>query len=324
MRPTIKVSHNYYKVHSHHIQLGNVETCLKPSGSRADKIELVCEVDWPLPAGTSCLTRCKEGFLFKPSATEELFEFGPTIQCKCRKSESSCRLNRIRGRCTEDPSYGPTTVAPEKCWYIKPAFPEEYELAGPCVFPLNHQQQCRIKCGDKGFGFAECRCRDMVKALEIGGINIGSISGGGGGAASVSIGGGSDPEPTSVTMTTIDPHDSTQFDGIASCDFILPKMCQTGDYQDTLKPTDQSSISTSGCKGVTVSGDISVNCGGLTQHVGPNSKCKAICVDDPLEEEHEAFCRCDLHTGCHWELKQAERCAQLGLWISFFLNKTYF
>ena len=157
----------------------------------------------------------------------------------------------------------------------------------------------------------------MLKALEIGGIDVGSI---GGGAASVSIG-GSDPEPTGISMTTLDPHDSTQFDGIASCDFILPKLCQTGDGQD-LTPTDATGISTGGCQGVTVSNDISVNCGGLTQHVGPNSKCKAICVNDPLEEEHEAFCRCDPLTGCHWELKQGD-CAELGNGFSISLINSY-
>ena len=210
-------------------------------------------------------------------------------------------MNRIRGRCTQDPSYGPTTVAPEKCWFIKPAFPDDYELAGPCVFPLNHEQQCRIKCGDKGFGFAQCQCRHMLKSLEIGG----GIDFSGGIDFGIDIG---DSEPTLAPMTTLDPHDSTQFDGIASCDFILPKLCQTGPA-----PTESTGgvSMLSGCRGQTENVEIRINCGGLTQQVGPNSKCPATCLNDPLEEEHEAFCRCNKNTGCHWELKAEGRCQEL-------------
>ena len=71
--------------------------------------------------------------------SEELFQFGPTIECRCKKGDS-CSTNRIRGKCARDPDYGPTTVAPEKCWFIKPSLPDGFELAGPCVFPLNHNQ----------------------------------------------------------------------------------------------------------------------------------------------------------------------------------------
>ena len=81
----------------------------------------------------------QEGYLFKPAMSEELFQFGPTIECRCKKGDS-CSTNRIRGKCARDPDYGPTTVAPEKCWFIKPSLPDGFELAGPCVFPLNHNQ----------------------------------------------------------------------------------------------------------------------------------------------------------------------------------------
>ena len=52
----------------------------------------------------------------------------------------------------------------------------------------------------------------MLKSLEIGGgISFG-------GDAGIDIGGFDidTPEPTAQTMTTLDPHDATQFDGIGT------------------------------------------------------------------------------------------------------------
>ena len=104
-------------------------------------------------------------------------------ECRCKKG-NSCSTNRIRGKCAPDPDHVPTTIAPEKCWYIKPSLPEDYELAGPCVFPLNHGQRCRLKCENGKYGFAQCWCRNVDPLRELdefekllsGRIDIGSAS----------------------------------------------------------------------------------------------------------------------------------------------------
>ena len=160
----------------------------------------------------------------------------------------------------------------------------------------------------------------MLKTLEIGGgISFGTDIG-------IDIGGFDidTPEPTAQTMTTLDPHDATQFDGIgksacnprvnfkllASCDFILPKLCQESP-PPTSEPTSGDTGSLSGCPDRIENDEISVDCGGLTNQVGPNSKCLAVCLNDPIEEQHEAFCRCSVH-GCQWELKQPDRCKEIN------------
>ena len=43
----------------------------------------------------------------------------------------------------------------------------------------------------------------------------------------------------------------------------------------------------------------------------PIWKCLAVCLNDPVEEQHEAFCRCSVH-GCQWELKQPDRCKEIS------------
>ena len=47
----------------------------------------------------------------------------------CRKNGETCGMQRVKGRCVEDPDYGAeTTVAPSRCWKIKPELPRRVKI----------------------------------------------------------------------------------------------------------------------------------------------------------------------------------------------------
>merc|ERR1712150_105085 len=116
----------------------------------------------------------KEGFKFKPAGTEDLFDFGPTIECRCKKGDS-CSTNRIRGKCSADPDYNPVdpTAPPTQCKRVShPGMPDRFEFRGPCLFPLTHAQTCLVNCDKYNsntpkYGFARCQCKSaLMKQVE--------------------------------------------------------------------------------------------------------------------------------------------------------------
>ena len=198
-------------------------------------------------------------------SSESLFENGPTIRCACKKGGSVCSTQRIRGRCAKDPTYDPdvpTTVAPDKCWFIKPPLSNGYELAGPCFFPLSSGSVCRLKCPNGDHGYGQCFCKNgRSRAI--------------------------DSKPLVLTyyhVILLQVSGSTESDFTKpSCEFIVPKVCIP--VPTTIAPATGPHVSI-GCQPYTENKYFKVDCD-KSHMVGPGTKCLMTCVGDLSSTQHE-------------------------------------